>query len=52
MQSSRNLKKYRILNSSECLETIPYRAEIYYPNLFLTVYKSGFILNGNICILH
>ena len=45
-------KKYKIINGTDCLSEIPEGAEVFNPNLFLLTCKSGYIVNGSICIPH
>ena len=45
-------KKYKIINGTECLESIPEGAKVLYPDLYLLVCDSGYILNNSICSPH
>ena len=47
-----NSKPYKIINSTECLSSIPDEAEEYNSKLKLLKCKSGYILNGNNCVPH
>ena len=44
--------KYRFINGTKCLNTIPSNAKVNKSELYLLECDSGYILNGDTCVIH